>query len=128
LAAGILPSSRAYSKHEALGKDMVKILTDLTDVLESVQDRDSARAAAVRIQQICDRMEELERREQFLPAIRRSEAARLKEQWERELKPVKDRLNQAIMRAGLNSGGEPSYMAACVRFDQIKDRLANQRR
>ena len=50
---------RALARHEAVIEGKIRLLHDLADALEGVKDRASARAAAVKINKVCDRLEEL---------------------------------------------------------------------
>jgi hypothetical protein len=109
----------AYSKNEAVAQDMVKALSDLADALESVKDRESAKAAAVKINEICDRLEELGKKAEKLPKLTKADNDKLEKKFEPELRKLSDRVQKAGLQAGRNSQGEPSLQKAALRMMDV---------
>src|SRR5438067_6510666 len=93
-------------KHEAVVKNMIKALDDLADALESVKDRDTAKEAAVKINDVCDRLEKLGKQAEGLPKLGKEDDKRLEEKFKPELVKATQRLQKVAFTAGTNSGGQ----------------------
>jgi uncharacterized membrane-anchored protein YjiN (DUF445 family) len=119
LACSLSGCSDNYAKHEAIGNEMVKALNDLADALESVKDKASAKAAATKINEICDRIAEIGKRASALPKVTQSDDNKLKAKFEPELKKVSDRLAQVALKAGAASGGDPDFLNSLKRLEQV---------
>jgi hypothetical protein len=113
----------AYSKHEAASQDALKLLTELADAMESVKDPESAKVAAVRINKVCDQLEELEKRVKALPKLSAADDDRLKKKFQPEVDKINQRAAKAAFQAGANSRGEPSFLAAVKRLEQVGKQL-----
>src|SRR5579872_5087790 len=87
LVLAVPATSRAADteKHEALIKDMIKSLDDLGDALESVKDKDTAKTAAVKINKICDKFNEIGKKAQDLPKLSKEEDAALEKKYKPQL-------------------------------------------
>lgn len=118
LALGVSGCNNA-AKHEAVFKSTIEQLNELTDALESIKDRASARAAAVRINKVCDRLKELAKEAQGLPRLRKAEDKRLLEKYEWEIRKTRDRLETAAFTAARKSGGDPDYLKAAERLVEV---------
>src|ERR1051326_8823294 len=57
----------AYAKNEAAIKEVIELMNMLCDALESVKDEQSAKQAAVKINEVCDRLVGLDKRIPSLP-------------------------------------------------------------
>jgi len=123
LAIALWPSGSNYSKHEAAAQEVIQLMRELAEALESVRDPASARTAAAKIEQICDRIEKLEQKLKSLPKITQAEDKRLKNKFEPELNQVAKRAENSAFQAGVNSGGEPSFVAALRRLERLGNRL-----
>lgn len=110
----------ALEQHEAAVREAIAVSNELGAALETVKDKDSARAAAAKINQICDRMEALARRERSLPRLTAEENLRLQNLVNAEVNAMKQRLTAAGFQAGMNSQGEPSFVAAARRLQALK--------
>lgn len=106
-------------KHEAVIKGMVEQLNALADALESVKDRDTAKAAAVKINKVCDRMTELGKEAKGLPKAPKEEDERLKAKYEGEMAKAARRLQATAVQAGRNSGGEPDFLKSLMRLQEV---------
>jgi hypothetical protein len=109
----------AYEKHEALSKEMIHGLNELAKALESVKDPESAKRAAVRVEKVCDQMEEIEWRAKALPKITKADDERLRQQFEPDFQKTQARLNKVAFQAGVNSKGEPTFVAALKRLETV---------
>lgn len=107
------------SKHEAVIKGMVDQLNALADAMESVKDKASAKAAAVKINKVCDRLKELGNEAQGLPKLSKDEDEKLMKKYMPELQKANERLTKVALQAGLASGGEPDFLAAAKRLQEV---------
>jgi hypothetical protein len=114
-------SSGAYAQHEAAEREAIGLVKELITVLESVQDANTARLAATKINNICERVEALHKRTRSLGKITAEENRRLKEKIESELAPMKTRMSQAGFQAGARCQGEPTFIAALKRMDSLRN-------
>jgi hypothetical protein len=119
LACSLAGCSGNYAKHEALYTDMLKALNDLADALESVKDRESAKAAAPKINEVCDRMSELGKRAEATPKVTKSEDDKLKEKFEPQFKKANERLQKVAFQAGANSGGDPDFEKSIKKLEGV---------
>lgn len=99
-------------------KEILQIQNDLVGALESVRDKDSARVAAGKLQQVCDRMEVLGNKMRALPKITPAEDRRLEGKYKSQMEGLMQRMKNAAIQAGTNSQGEPSFIAALQRMSQ----------
>jgi uncharacterized protein (TIGR03066 family) len=107
------------SKHETVIKGMIQQLNELGEALESVKDKDSAKAAAVRINKVCDRMTELGKEAEGLPELSKAEDERLKKKYEADLRKVAERVQKVAFQAGAASGGEPDFLKSAMRLQEV---------
>jgi hypothetical protein len=71
----------AYSQHEGAMKESLQLMADLENAMNGVKDQDSARVAAAKIQQVCDRLEALANRVKGMPKLTNIEAKQLQDQY-----------------------------------------------
>jgi hypothetical protein len=100
------------SKYDAVMKETIGLLNELAGVLEGVKDRDSARAAAPKIDNLTARLEAVAKKADALPQPSEAENKRLEQKWKKDIEKVMGRLLQASVQAGTKSGGEPTFVAA----------------
>jgi hypothetical protein len=110
-----------FSQHEAAAREGLAMMNELVAAIESVKDPNSARAAASRIHQICDRVQALERRIRNLPKLTVEENRRLESTMNAEFAALTQRMTQVGFQAGRNAGGEPSFVAAIKRLQSMKN-------
>jgi hypothetical protein len=113
-----------YAKHEAIANDLVKTINDLADVMESVKDKDTAKAAAIKINKICDRMSDVGKQIEKLPKLSKEEDDKLKAKLEPQLKKASERLIKAAPEAGLKSGGDTDFINSLKRLDEVGKQLS----
>jgi hypothetical protein len=128
LCLALPPAARAdqanYDKHVTLVKDMIKALSDLAEALESVKDKDTAKAAAPKIDhKVCDKLEALGKSAEKLPKLEGDEPEKLKKQVKDDLTKQVDRLKKVAYQAGMNSGGEPAFMKSILRLQTASEAL-----
>ena len=119
----MMGSKDAYQENEAAAKEMVACLEELASTMESVKDRNTAKTGAERINRICDRLEKLGDRSQKLPKLTREQDERLKRDVMPRIETLNRRLAQVGFQAGLASQGEPAFLAAAMRLQQVGQKL-----
>ena len=113
----------ARERHEAVAQDAVSALVDLENVFRTVKNKDTARDAAVKINQICDRLEEIGKKAKTLPRISVADDQQLQAKFKPQIDAINQRMGQVGFQAGMNSGGEPSFMAAAMRLERVGKEL-----
>lgn len=112
----------AYGKHAAFEKEVIQALNDLADVLESVKDKDSSKAAADKIENVSDRMEKLKKRGDALPKLTKEEEEKLNQTFKDDREKAAKRLRSASTQAGIQST-EPSFINAMQRSANARREL-----
>jgi hypothetical protein len=107
------------SAHESVIRGVISCMSDLADALESVKDKDSAKAAAPKINKICDRMEELAKKGKSLGEPPTAEAERLEKKYKPELEKQMKRLVAAQMKVALAGGNDPDFQKAIQRLASV---------
>jgi hypothetical protein len=107
------------AKHEAVIKAMLEQMNALGDALDSVKDRASAKTAAVKINAICDRMKELGKDAEKLPKLTKADHDKLEKKYGPELEKVVKRVQSVAFQAGANCGGEPDFLKAAMRLQDV---------
>lgn len=64
--------------HLQLSRNILQVLRELTGTLQTVKDRDSADAAAVKVQEIADKMQELQVQAESYPTLSKEQEALVK--------------------------------------------------
>ncbi len=121
-------TSSAYKQHEKLSEDVIDQMRELTAALESVTDRNSAKAAALRINRVCDKLEEIINAEKKLPRLTRAENRRLKEKVDNETEKLDREIEGIASRAAKASRAEPTFLAAAKRLIKVSNRLGEMGR
>src|SRR5262249_30358963 len=107
------------ARFEPVVKGMLDQMNALATAYESVKDKNSAKAAAARINQICDRLSDLARQAKALGSPSPTVDDQLQKKYEPELKKAEARLQKAATQAGLLSGGDPDFLKANMRLQDI---------
>ena len=113
----------AYSQHEGAMKESLQLMADLENAMNGVKDQDSARVAAAKIQGVCDRLEALANRVKGFPKLTAVEAKQLQDQYKPQADAFAQRMQKVGFQAGLNSRGEPSFLAAAQRLVRVGQSL-----
>ncbi len=121
--AVMLSGKDAYKENEAAAKEAIACLEELATTMESVRDRNTAKAGAQRIHGICDRLERLGARIDKLPKLTPEQDARLKRDTAPQIEAINQRLKRVAFQAGVASQGEPSFLAAALRLQQVGQKL-----
>lgn len=113
--------SGAYAQHEAAANELIGLMKELQAAFESVQDVNTARLAATRINSVIDRVQALNQRMRSLGKITAEENRRLEQKVQSELMPLQTRMHQAAFQAGMRSQGEPTFIAAAKRLETLRN-------
>lgn len=116
-------TSSAYAKHEAIAKELLGVMTDLLDTLDTVKDRNSARAAVPKLNDICNRLDKIAGEIGSLPNISYREDKKFQEAYAAKFSQLNGRGLSTGPRAAMNSQGEPSFIAALQRLESVEQRL-----
>ena len=82
----------------------------------------SAKAAAPKLEQICDRLEDLQRRQRALPEPSEKEKKQLQEKAMAELGKLTGRLGSASVQAAQKAQNEPTFLAAIKKYERLGGR------
>ena len=124
----LVGSKDAYKENEAAAKEMVECLEELVAALESVKDRNTAKAGADRINRACDRMEKLADRVPKLPKLTPEQDKKLENQIMPQINSLNQRMARIAFQAGLAAQGEPSFRAAVDRLTEVGKRMQRMRK
>jgi hypothetical protein len=109
----------AYEKNDKTMGEMVAAMKDMEEAFKSVKDQDSAKAAAVKIEKVCDDMDAIAKKVETLPKITKSESDKLEAKYKGEMEAIGGRMKDVAVEAGKNSGGEESFMKALKRLESV---------
>jgi hypothetical protein len=113
------------STYETVTKAMLKALSDLSDVLETVKDKETAKAAAPKIDKIADRFEALAKEAKKLGKPSKEEEEKLKK-YEDDAKKQAQRMAVALVPAVTKSGGDPDFKKALDHLNKAMQSLATK--
>jgi len=118
--------SSAYKKAEEFTDKILEQFNVVCDAIESVQDEQSARAAAVKINQACDRLSDILEEWKNLPTLNQEEENQLRAKWQPQVKTMDDRLRKVVAEGGVKYEEDPNFNQALVRFAKINGLLNRQ--
>ena len=104
--------SENTKEHEEARITLLKFTNDFADTLETVKDKESAKASSDRLNEIADDYEKFVIKLNSLPGISVSAQKSLKKKYGAQQKKAQARLDKVGPVAGLASGGEESFMKA----------------
>ena len=123
LVFAVLGCGGGSDKHETVMQDAVEQFSALADAFESVQDKQSAKVAAAKINKICDRFAELGKEAEKLPKISDSEQERLSAKYAPEIKKSEERMDKVGFEVATKGGADPDFRQAMGRFKEANDTL-----
>lgn len=112
-----------YDKHEQIYKSVLKALSDLADALESVKDMNTARQAAPKVEDVCNRLKKIVDDVKKLTKLEAEERKKLDAAYLPELQKVSDRLQNVALQAGVSAGGEAAFTKALKSLETVADSL-----
>jgi hypothetical protein len=108
-----------FGQHEEAMKESLQLMGELEAALNEVKDQNSARVAAGKIEKVCDRVEALGKRVKALPKLTPAEDKQLQAKYKPQTDALTQRMQKVGFQAGMNSGGEPSFVAAAKRLTRV---------
>lgn len=109
----------SYQKNAEYAEEMIAVMNDYAEALESVKDTESAKAAASKIDAATTRMEELLAKKDSIPKVTQSDKDRLDKEYNPKLRAASERMKKAAETAGSKAGLEPTFMKAVVRMMKV---------
>jgi methylphosphotriester-DNA--protein-cysteine methyltransferase len=113
----------AVEKNEEAAKESVRFLSEIVDAMESVEDKDSAKSAAAKINKAIDRMEKYLVKAKNLPPISQSENTRLEKKYMSQIKKLNERMEKVAFSAGMKCEEEPDFMKAMERMASVGQKM-----
>lgn len=101
-AAILLTLSGCGDSHDAVAREGVATLKELSKTLEGVKDEASAKAASPRLNELADRMERLKERSDKLGKPSKETEEALKQKYQSEMQAVLPSLMGSMMRLAFN--------------------------
>ena len=119
LAVAVVGCDANYKKHEALAKELIVVLNDMGDALESIKDHASAKAAAAKIDTLCDRLKDIRDKVDALPRLSKSDNDKLEKNLKADLDKAMSRILTAGPQARQKAGGNVEFENSVTRFHSI---------
>ena len=112
-------SSGNYGKAEDATKEMIDAMNDIAAAMESVQDRQTANAAAPKIEAAVNKMQAAKTK---LDAIKgtKAEKDKLEKEYMPKIEQAAERMKKVAVQAGMKSQGEPAFMKAMEKMQSLK--------
>jgi hypothetical protein len=104
------PRAADLAEHEKIMKDVIKAMNAMADVLDKIDNSESAKAARPKLEAVVKRLVELKKKEDTLDKLSREEEQGLKKKYASDLKKIHDRFFNAGMKLAKNGA-----------FPEIKD-------
>ena len=108
-----------YDKAEAATKDMIAGFDEVAAALEGVQDNETAKAAAPKIEAAIDRIQQSKTKLDGLTGTK-AENDRLEKEYMPKMEAAGARIKNAVPMAVIKSQGEPSLQRALEKFGTLK--------
>jgi hypothetical protein len=115
----------AYQANADFAEESIAVMDLYSDALESVKDKETAKAAAVKIKEANGRMEKLLETKDDIPKVGKSDKEKLDKEYMPKMKAAIARMQKAGFSAGFKSGAEPTFMAAIKEMKALGERFAN---
>jgi hypothetical protein len=108
------------SKHEGVMKDTISVMDEISVALESVKDKDSAKAAAPKIEAAADKLEALKKKAKDMGDPSKEEQEKLLKEYTPKLMAAAARMAKAGQEAGVKAAGEPTFMKAIEKMSKAQ--------
>jgi hypothetical protein len=115
---GVSGGAQGPAEHEAVMKDMIQSLSDMADILEGVKDKDSAKAAAPKLEAAAAKLEAVGKRAATLKEPSKEDQEKLMKKYGPELQKQTSRFTAAAASAGMKSGGDPDFIQAMKKLEE----------
>jgi hypothetical protein len=117
--AGTSGCSGNYGKAEAATQDMIAAMNDIAAAMESVQDKETAKVAAPKIEAGIDKMQVAKNKLDVVKGTK-AEKDKLEKEYMPKIEEAGARLKKVALTATLKSGGEPTFMKALEKMQTLK--------
>lgn len=114
----------ATAAQEKYMRDWIRLLNEYSDILESVNDPASAKAAAAKIDAVAAKLEELAARN--APPLSKAESDRLSRLFSTDIEQASKRMLALGPQAAMKANQEPSYVEATKRLVLVAQRIRLQ--
>jgi hypothetical protein len=111
--------SSNYAKAEEATKEMLGALNDIIDALESVKNKETAKAAAPKIEAAVDRMQAAKNKADTIKGTQ-ADKEKLEKEYLPKLAEAQTRMQKAALSAGLKCEQEPTFMKAIEKMSKLK--------
>ncbi len=112
-------SGGGYAKAEPATKQMIAAMNDISEAMESVKDKESAKAAAPKIEAAVDKMKEAKKTLETVKGTKADEE-KLNKEYLPKIAEVTTRMQKAGASAGAKCEAEPTFMKALEKMQTIK--------
>ena len=116
---GAAGCSSNYGKAEAATKDMIAAFDEVAVALEGIQDKETAKAAAPKIEAAVDRIQQSKNKLDGLKGTK-AENDRLEKEYMPKMEAAGARIKAAVPMAVIKSQGEPALQKALEKFGTLK--------
>ncbi len=120
--------SDGHDKSEAFANDSIQAWNDLADAMESVKDPASAKAAAVKINEVSDRLVELTNRAKDPPKVTTGSDRLVQLGFDLKINEAMERFKQAASNAKGACGGDPDFVKAVHHLKEVIEELEKVRK
>jgi DNA repair ATPase RecN len=114
----------AYEKNDKFAAEVLATHKELEKTLQSVKDKESAKAAATKIDEICNSFEELTKRIKTIPRLPGNK--KLESKYRAELEGIPKRLEEAITQAVENAEEEEAFMKSFQRLESVLNEMEKE--
>jgi hypothetical protein len=111
--------SSNYGKAEEATKQMLSAMDEVSAALESVKDKESAKAAAPKIEAATQRLAEVKKKLDTLKGTK-AEQEKLEKEYMPKILAAGKRLEAAALPAALKCEGEPTFLKAAEKMKDLK--------
>lgn len=103
---------------ERITNELIATANELVAALESVQDKQTAQAAAVRINAVCDRLQKLADEAKDV-RVTQAKSDELEAKVQTEMATLEGRVTAAAMSAGLKCEQDEAFVASLQRLESV---------
>lgn len=111
--------SSAVKQNEEFADEMIQCMNEYADALESVKDKDTAKAAAVKMNATTEKFKQLLAKKDKLPKVTKKQKEEFDKKYLPKIQEAADRMKKVAFSAGFKSGAEPDFMEALKRMQDV---------
>jgi DNA repair exonuclease SbcCD ATPase subunit len=102
----------AVKQHEEVLNEVVQLMTEFAVAIEGINDPESAKAAAKKIDEITAKLEALDKKAKALPRISAEENTRLETKMKQEIETIKNRVQKGMSPERMAKAGPSMLLVA----------------